>query len=89
MDLPTDLFNFNLTVQVIPEYPSVTFSQIKICSVVPIASGENIPCPNCLNQGISTYSATDYTWTLSSLMNLAVRNQPTDLANANQMKYLF
>jgi hypothetical protein len=86
LNVPTYIFNTNLSLLIVPTDPVSMFSSIKICSVVPISSGENIPCPNCLNQGIATYNTQRFSWDLDKFQNLGIRSSPTDVLNANQFR---
>lgn len=73
--------------------PSNGLPQIKLCSVVVSSTGENLPCPKCLNSGsldiYALYSAaaniTDsFVWSLPVIANFAFRNT-SDYPNVNQM----
>ncbi len=68
--------------------------RVKICSVVVHQSGENLPCPKCMNQGsvyaysqnstiFNTYDSIQ--WSVGSVVNYNLRQQ-FDFPNANQMK---
>ena len=65
-----------------------------MCSAVITSSGENLPCPKCMNNdGISTGYAQNETykvydsfiWTIGSVLNYGLRTE-SDNASVNTMK---
>ena len=65
-----------------------------MCSVAVISSGENLPCPKCMNSGgvLSAYSQNStystiydsFNWQIGSIINYGLRNE-TDNKYVNQM----
>ena len=65
-----------------------------MCSVAVISSGENVPCPKCMNTGgvVSPYSQNStlstvydsFSWQIPSIVNFGLRSI-TDNTTVNQM----
>ena len=95
VNFPTG-FNNYLQIDSIPDINTIDgLPQVKICSVIVHASGENLPCPKCMNQGnVNAYSQNNtlfgtydsIQWSVSQLTNYGLRTESIDLPKVNQMK---
>ncbi|RNA15674.1 hypothetical protein BpHYR1_008571 [Brachionus plicatilis] len=82
IDFPQDYNNF-MEVESVPVHDTVDgLPRAKICSAVVTSSGENMPCPKCMNKAklnsfslnSSLYSTHDgMTWSLGSVLNFNLR----------------
>jgi hypothetical protein len=89
--IPTDYSNM-LSVNVIPSLPG----RVKICSAIVYASGENLPCPKCLNEQktISYYKSNEsesnvydsMLWSVNNIHNKNLRSELDDNPNVNLME---
>ena len=97
MDFP-DTFNNQLQVIAKPTViPSNGLPRVKLCSAVIMSTGENLPCPKCMNMAsLRTYAETNagnstindaFEWTIPAIMNFGFRNT-SESPNANKMTYL-
>lgn len=87
-------FNHYFEVEAIPNQETPDgLPKAKICSVVVTSSGENTPCPKCMNTGIlsassqnsSLYSTYDgIIWSLGAVQNYNLRTT-SDKLDVNKM----
>jgi hypothetical protein len=89
-------FNNILQVQALPVQNTTDGKpRVKLCSAVVTYSGENLPCPKCMDTAqvysyaqLSNYSIPDaFIWTIDSLANLGLR-ATSESASANTMMYV-
>ena len=73
IEFPDSAFNGALIFEALSGSDPGIFSKLKICAVVPLFSGENLPCPKCMRKARSQATANSYTWTFDNFRSLAIR----------------
>lgn len=91
-------FNNYLQIDAIPTQNTTDLSpRVKVCSVVVASSGENLPCPKCMNTGVLKPYAQNtsftklydsFSWYVGSVRKLSMRTT-LDNPNVDTMTFVF